>query len=463
MQKNHPVGLNGGVLLLAAALCLLFSGCGDRQEEAVGELFESNYAFSVEEFFRASAQGDLKAVRWFLDAGMGVGVADNSKSQALHMAAAAAQPVIVEHLLSHGANPTSERLDGRTPLMMAAESGDGRSVELLLDAGCSALQKDGNGWSALALAAYGGFGRAVESLVPLSRPLLNDALLIAAMGGHVSSIDHLVAGAAEVDTRSPEQRTPLMLAAARGHDDAVKFLLHHGANWYATDVESKTGAQMAAEAGHGAIVNLLDTADLDDRFDSAGNDSFVPEDQDGGVLYSSKTRRIDGEELIATHDGQDDLRDELQMLAYRERQLPIRFDGTVAAGGGAAEVRLLFGDNSTYLIEEGATIPETHLELQAIEEYWSEGKEGLGVPQRIARLVVRDVVSGEVIGVTPEDPGKSAKSFALVKHGGTGQIYEVRRGDRFEVLGSHFRVMDVRSSELLIEELVSGAVVALKR
>ena len=332
--------------LFAVLASGLLAGCGgkDRQEEAVNDLYEAEYAFTVEEFFRAAHAGDLKAVRWFIGAGMDPAVADVSKTQALHMATEGGQAAVVEELLGLGVDPTAVRLDGRTPLMLAAEAGDGRSVEMLIDAGSPVLGKDSKGWSALALAAYGGFSRAVEALVPLSRPHLNDALLLAAIGGHVGAIDHLLSGSAEVDVRSPERRTPLMLAAARGHDDAVSILLHHGANWYATDVESNTAAQMAAAGGHGSVVNLLETAHLDDAERGAGDASFVPEVPAGEEwLYSSQTRRIDNVSLVGGVGEYGELGQLLRLLSYRERQLPIQFDGEVDEAGpqrrGAAPVR----------------------------------------------------------------------------------------------------------------------------
>ena len=131
--------------------------------------------------------------------------------------------------------------------------------------------------------------------------------------------------------------------------------------------------------------------------------------------------------------------------------------------GEAAEVRLLFGENETFLVRQGDVIPQTHLEVTAVEVNWSRGKEGQGAALRVARLVLQDLVNGEVIGVTPGDPGRSARSFSLVKHAGTGQIYELRRGDRFDALGGQFRVLDMRPAEVLVEELASGAVVRLHR
>jgi ankyrin repeat protein len=452
--KRQMTGLSG-VLLGAVAACVLISACGDRQEEAVGELYQSDYAFTVEDFFRAAAAGDLVAVRWFLGAGMEPGVEDVSKTTALHMAAATGSSDVVRELLAHGAEASTERLDGRTPLMLAAEAGDSRSVKMLLDAGGKALGKDSHGWSALALAAYGGFERVVETLVPLSRPLLNDALLLAAIGGHVASIDHLVSDSALVDTRSPDERTPLMLAAARGHEDAVKILLHHGANWHATDGDEHTAAQMAAGGGHEGVVTILESAGRNAGERGGGDESFVPGIDGEPVLYSSRTRRLDGERLV----GEGEVHRHLRMMAYRERQLPILFRGLATVDGQiAAEVRLLTGANDTFLVLQGEPIPDTNLLVVAIEEHWLSGKEGQGEPLRVGRMVVRDTLTGDVVGVTRDDPGKSAKSFALVRHEGTGQLYEVRRGDQFTARGESFRILDLRPREVLIESLESGGV-----
>jgi hypothetical protein len=151
------------------------------------------------------------------------------------------------------------------------------------------------------------------------------------------------------------------------------------------------------------------------------------------------------------------------MLSYRERQLPICFEGDVDQAGESAEVRLLFGGNLTYRVRVGDVIPQTNLEVTAIEQHWSEGKEGQGRPIRYSRLVVRELTTGDMIGVTPDDPGRSAKSFARMRHEITGQVYEVRRGDQFQALGGHYRVVDLRPSEVVVEELGSGVVSSLPR
>ncbi len=115
MGELRKLVCRGCQLLLAVALGVGVVACGDRQEQAVSELYEREYAFTVEEFFRAAAEGDLNAVRWFLDAGMNAEVADVSQSQALHMAAEAGRSEIVEELLARGVDPDRERLDGSAP------------------------------------------------------------------------------------------------------------------------------------------------------------------------------------------------------------------------------------------------------------------------------------------------------------------------------------------------------------
>ena len=99
----------------------------------------------------------------------------------------------------------------------------------------------------------------------------------------------------------------------------------------------------------------------------------------------------------------------------------------------------------------------------AIEVHWFDGKGPEAEPVRAARLVLRDVVSDEVIGVTPEDPGITAKSFALAEHTATGQVYDLRRGDTFEAIGGRFRVLNLRPRKVVLEELASGVVVTLER
>ena len=102
---------------------MLFKGCGDHQEEAVAELFEDDYGFSLEEFFRAAGTGDVAAVRSFIAAGINPNVTDVAKVQALHVACASGRSRVVELLLEEGADPGTPRGDERTPLMLASRIG----------------------------------------------------------------------------------------------------------------------------------------------------------------------------------------------------------------------------------------------------------------------------------------------------------------------------------------------------
>jgi len=452
-------------LLVLAPGTVFFSACGDRQEAAVVELFEDDYGFSVDEFLRAAEEGNVGAVRRFIAGGMNPAAADIASVQALHVACAAGKNKVVEELLKVGVDPLVARGDDRTPLMLAAESGDGHSVKLLLDAGAEPLRRDASGWTAIGLAAYGGFAQAVEVLAPLSRPLLDDALLLAAIGGHVAAIDPLVSSDAKIDARSADEKTPLMLAAARGHGNTVEYLLHHGANNYATDRDENTAAQMAEAGGHDEIVNLLESAHRKESKLGADSETFDQNMVAEEVLYSQEARRLDGERLIGSDGSPSALARNMQMSGYQERQLPIHLQGvtTDPGGGRLAQIKLLFGGHELVDVRAGELVPLTQLKVEAIEEDWISGKEGQGTSLRVLSLVVRDLGSGERIAITPEDPGISAKSHALVRYQITGQVYEARRGDVFAIGENSFRVFDISPRQVFFENVADGAVLSVKR
>ena len=247
--------LNGGVIVLAMALGVFCVACSrDRQEDAIGELFEADFAFTVDDFLRAAKEGRHDVVRLHLQAGMAVDAENQFGERALGLAAERAHRRVVEVLLDAGADPDIAGPGMRTPLLGAAEAGDAASVRDLIALGADATHKDILGWTPLRLAAYYGRDRVMAELLPLHPAKdLDAALLLAATQGHVGILDQLLAAGADVYQRTPEGQTALMLAAVRGHLGAVRVLLQRGANLFANDVEGKTATAIAEDAGEASV------------------------------------------------------------------------------------------------------------------------------------------------------------------------------------------------------------------
>ena len=259
---------------MATGIFLLgLSSCGDTQKEARSELTAKSFTFTVDEFIRAAREGNVSALRHFLEAGMAVDVTDAQGATALFRAAENGRAEAVAFLASHGADTavTGTRFD--TPLIAAARSGSVESVQALLAAKADPAVRTNKNWTALTAAAYRGQVDLVRLLAPLGSESLDEALQIASLQGKPEVVDTLLASGADVFSRSKENKTPLMYAAAHGHRDVVRLLLLNGSNPLLLDDEKQTAADLAMAAAHPEVVALLNDPKLIAVQDKSGEPS----------------------------------------------------------------------------------------------------------------------------------------------------------------------------------------------
>lgn len=259
---------------MATGIFLLgLSSCGDTQKEARSELTAKSFTFTVDEYIRAAREGNVSALRHFLEAGMAVDVTDAEGATALFRAAENGRAEAVAFLASHGADTavTGTRFD--TPLIAAARSGSVESVQALLAAKADPAVRTNKNWTALTAAAYRGQVDLVRLLAPLGSESLDEALQIASLQGKPEVVDTLLASGADVFSRSKENKTPLMYAAAHGHRDVVRLLLLNGSNPLLLDDEKQTAADLAMAAAHPEVVALLNDPKLIAVQDKSGEPS----------------------------------------------------------------------------------------------------------------------------------------------------------------------------------------------
>lgn len=259
---------------MATGIFLLgLSSCGDTQKEARSELTAKSFTFTVDEYIRAAREGNVAALRYFLEAGMAVDVTDAEGATALFRAAENGRSEAVAFLAGHGADTsvTGTRFD--TPLIAAARSGSLESVQALLAAKADPTVRTNKNWTALTAAAYRGQVDLVRLLAPLGSESLDEALQIASLQGKPEVVDTLLASGADVFSRSKENKTPLMYAAAHGHRDVVRLLLLNGSNPLLLDNEKQTAADLALAAAHPEVVALLNDPKMIAVQDKSGEPS----------------------------------------------------------------------------------------------------------------------------------------------------------------------------------------------
>ena len=233
-------------------MAVVGGSCGDRQQEAKQELSAKSFTFTVDEFMRAAKEGNVTALKHFIEAGMAVDVKDgegldSALSRGAGRAAGGGEffgwaggrgrtlpgRVLTRRWWWRRA-PGASRWSGRC--LRPRRSGVPHRPEL--------DGADGGG-------DYGGEVECVKLLAPHSSDSLDEALQIAALQGKTAVIDCSAGGRGGcLFPESGQRSAPLMYAAANGHLDAVRVLLLHGSNPIAMEGKDRTAIDLASEAGH---------------------------------------------------------------------------------------------------------------------------------------------------------------------------------------------------------------------
>lgn len=242
--------------------CALLAACGPRdpQSEALKRLTANGYALSIEEFHRAAAAGDVEALGMFAACGTRIDVpvmAEGKNVTALRVAVRHGHADAVNWLLAQGASVAEADNDPALPLLrLAVASGSEDLARLLLPH----PQRAATPLEPLLLeSAAAGRNGIMEALLDREPALpLEEALRLAASGGHVAALDLLAQRGARLDDRDLKTgRTALMQAAAGGHADAARLLLTAGAGRFACDHDRQLAADLARQKGHDALADRL--------------------------------------------------------------------------------------------------------------------------------------------------------------------------------------------------------------
>lgn len=174
---------------------------------------------------------------------------------------------VLDLLLERGADVNACNKWRETPLLIAANNGHVEAVKRLLLSGADPSLCSEAGWSALTFAAHKGYEEICGLLLAAQAPVncrvtedLSTPLHKACAGskpGHVSAVQQLLEGNADVHALNKWRETPLLTAANHGQSQAVEALLRYGADPCKCTDTGWSPLSIAAYKGHDEVVRLL--------------------------------------------------------------------------------------------------------------------------------------------------------------------------------------------------------------
>ena len=190
-------------------------------------------------------------------------------SPAMHAAARANKPIMVDFLLKEGVNVNARDPYNQTALHIAASYDSEDVVKFLLNAHCELDLENNYGCTALHAAARNNSVGIVKVLLDADCALdLQDdhgstALHYAARNGYVGKVKKLLDAYCNLNLKDIDGCTALYCAARNGHVDIVKKLLDAHCDLNLKDNDGRTTLHNAARSGRVDVVKLL----LDARCD----------------------------------------------------------------------------------------------------------------------------------------------------------------------------------------------------
>ncbi|MFV1994650.1 MAG: hypothetical protein ACC661_04375, partial [Verrucomicrobiales bacterium] len=177
-----------------------------------------------------------------------------------------------------------------------------------------------------------------------------------------------------------------------------------------------------------------------------------------------KPERADGAEVIHRDSAREDVAASFEMKDYREQQLPVLLK---SVGDESAAVRVLYSDAPSVEVNLGEEIADTGLRVVKFERRYANSKQGKGRLMDVSEMVVEDRRTGAKHLLVKDIPAKSSETYAVMEFDETGKLYDVRPDDEFTAVGTdfeqHYRVIDVRPTQVVIENTKSGEIFTIPR
>ncbi|WP_375604549.1 ankyrin repeat domain-containing protein [Wolbachia endosymbiont of Anurida maritima] len=219
----------------------------------------------------AAKQGNLDIIKYLVEKGADVDVYQGGwgYSTPLHLAAANGHLDTVKYLMGKGANPNAIDGDGKTPLQRANEKGISDIVEYLVErvqqvtevpqiTEVPQVTENYSNTSLHLVAEHDNIWVYLSNTAEVRLDNGNDTPLhLAALRGEVENVKVLVKRGDDVNAKNKYNITPLHVAAISGNLEIAQFLLNHDANINAQAVNGLTPLNIATLRNYLAMVKLL--------------------------------------------------------------------------------------------------------------------------------------------------------------------------------------------------------------
>lgn len=499
---------------LALITCLSLVSCDDKEHVADKKAQASKSKASSADLLHTVESGNINTLKELIKEGVDLDIANEQGLTALHIAATNKHADLVRLLVKEGANVNSPSKNITTPLMSAAEKDHREIVSYLLKQGAQADIKNAQNKTALILAIDSDHLDTVSELLPFSRKQLDTALLYSSAQGKYQVIETLANAGASLYVRHEGGMTPLMLAAQNGHTAAVYTLLENGANRYAVNEHGWTAAQIASSSNQTLIAELLKEKPLEDELALYDDEEEIGWPQPSAAFFEGpealttpaiasatdpvasqdatlasrnqpslgiktadttinpsvrakkkivKLPFIEGKTMAIQSQTLADISKDIKMLDYKERPLPLVVDRTSHKNQAKhAEIRMLYGEQKTLSVQEGAKIPDTRFKINSIKRKFHDSKITDGQPADISIIEIEDTVTGKRRKITTSIPASASDPWAVLHSQSSGETYAVRAGQKFQTSnGQGFTISDVRPSQIVIVQDDSGAPITI--
>lgn len=370
-------------------------------------------------------------------------VAPFSRSQldtALLYAASKGKHQVIDTLTAYGASVYVRHTGGMTPLMLAAQHGHRKTVQALLESGSNRFAVNEHGWTAAQVAAASGKDQLASELSgePDAYELALDE------PSDEEGVEWADPASIETDSLPAPAETGTTTEVAR-QDPAAPQETETVAEAEATPAPpTNTGQPIANDTPAAATRQPAVAA------------TRRPRTQEKHLPF------IAGKKIATRAETPAAVAEDLKMVDYQQKPLPLMVENTSAAAGGSgskAQLRKLYGSQEKVEVSEGEMIPDTRFKIVSIRRMLNHSKITDGQPADVSVVEIEDVKTGQRRSMTAKIPATAAEPWAVLRSQSSGETYAARAGQKFTTAsGRQFTITDVRPNQLIITADDSGEV-----